>query len=195
MKIHKIDFGLAKFFYQEFHRTNEPPVGHKASYVGLVGDDWTFLSYVDIWDLPDSWLEDQHEEICIRADEAGDFCLYTKGQIVGVCSIGRPVARWKDPGVCEITRICFNFWPKTNKEKKYFSKLIRTAIDDFKIFNPVSKFVTYIHDNQSGRYLEYAGFQKDKHIKYSKNDKGWGSRENRASSDLSSKYRLIREVA
>ena len=205
MKIHRIDFGLAKIFYREFHRTNKPPVGHKksylgllghkVSYVGLLGDDWNFLAYADALDISNSWLEDLHDDVRIRSDDAGDLCVYTRGQIIGVCSIGRPVARWKDPGVYEITRICFNFWPQSNKEKKYFSKFIRVAIDDFKKVEPASKFVTYIHDHQSGRYLEYAGFKKDKHIKYSENNKGWGSRQNRSSSDLSPKYRFIREVA
>jgi len=195
VKIHRIDFGLAKIFYQEFHKTNKPPVGHKVSYVGLLGDDWNFLAYADALDISNSWLEDLHDDVRIRSDDAGDLCVYTKGQIIGVCSIGRPVARWKDPGVYEITRICFNFWPQSNKEKKYFSKFIRVAIDDFKKVEPASKFVTYIHDHQSGRYLEYAGFKKDKHIKYSENNKGWGSRQNRSSSDLSPKYRFIREVA
>ena len=195
MKIHRIDFGLAKIFYQEFHKTNKPPVGHKVSYVGLLGDDWNFLAYADALDISNSWLEDLHDDVRIRSDDAGDLCVYTRGQIIGVCSIGRPVARWKDPGVYEITRICFNFWPQSNKEKKYFSKFIRVAIDDFKRVEPASKFVTYIHDHQSGRYLEYAGFKKDKHIKYSENNKGWGSRQNRSSSDLSPKYRFIREVA
>jgi len=195
VKIHRIDFGLAKIFYQEFHKTNKPPVGHKVSYVGLLGDDWNFLAYADALDISNSWLEDLHDDVRIRSDDAGDLCVYTRGQIIGVCSIGRPVARWKDPGVYEITRICFNFWPQSNKEKKYFSKFIRVAIDDFKRVEPASKFVTYIHDHQSGRYLEYAGFKKDKHIKYSENNKGWGSRQNRSSSDLSPKYRFIREVA
>jgi hypothetical protein len=195
MKIHKINFTLAKLFYQEFHKTNKPPVGHKVSYVGLLGDEWTFLTYADFFDLPGDWVEDLNDDIMIRSNDSGDPCIYTRGKIVGVCSIGRPVARWKDPAVYEITRICFNFWPQSNREKKYFSKLIRAAIDDFKSLHPVSKFVTYIHDNQSGRYLEYAGFKKDKHISYSKNDKGWGSRKNRSSSDLSSKYRFTREVA
>ena len=65
---------------------------------------------------------------------------------------------------------------------------------DFQQDNEVSKFVTYIHDYQSGRYLEYAGFGKDKHIQYGVNNKGWSTRDNRAPSDLSSKYRFIKEV-
>jgi hypothetical protein len=194
MKIHYINFKLAKFFYQEFHRTNEPPVGHKASYVGLLGDDWHCLADVelDIEDLPPSWLDDSNYDIRVRGNDAGNICLYTRGQIVGICSIGRPVARWRDLAVHEITRICFNFHPQSNKERKYFSKLIREAIKDFAQNHHVSKFVTYIHDYQKGRYLEYAGFKKDKHIKYSKNSKGWGSRKNRSFSDLRPKYRFVK---
>mgnify|MGYP003122637397 FL=1 len=66
---------------------------------------------------------------------------------------------------------------------------------DFQIDNQVSKFVTYIHANQSGRYLEYAGFHKDKFIEYSASAKGWANRSNRAHSDLKPKYRFIKEAA
>ena len=62
MKIYKINFTLAKLFYQEFHRTNKPPVGHKVSYVGLLGDDWTFLTYADFLDLPGDWVQDRDWE-------------------------------------------------------------------------------------------------------------------------------------
>ena len=194
MKIHHINFKLAKFFYEKCHKTNKPPVGHKASYVGLLGDDWHCLTDVEpyIEDLPSSWLDDSNHDIRVRTNDAGEPCLYTRGQIVGVCSIGRPVARWKDLDVHEITRICFNFHPQSNKEKKYFSKLVREAIKDFAHHHEVSKFVTYIHDYQKGRYLEYAGFEKDKHVKYSKNSKGWGTRNNRSFSDLRPKYRFVK---
>lgn len=195
MKTIPVTLQLAKIFYSEFHRTNKPPVGHKKSYVALLGDEWTKCLMVDPMDLPETWLEDKHEDLRIRYDDAGDCYLYTKGQIVGISTIGRPVARWKDPGVYELTRICFNFEPKTNKERKYYSKFIREAMSDFQLDHQVSKFVTYIHDYQSGRYLEYAGFKKDKHINYSANDKGWATRDNRSHSDLSSKYRFIKEAA
>tara|TARA_Y100001973_G_scaffold86843_1_gene130197 strand:+ start:270 stop:860 length:591 start_codon:yes stop_codon:yes gene_type:complete len=196
MKVVPVTLQLAKLFYDEFHKTNKPPVGHKKSYVALLGDDWTACSKLfDLEDLPSDWLEDKNYDFRIRQDDDGDFYLYTRGQIVGICTIGRPVARWTDPKVYEFTRICFNFEPKTNKERKYYSKLIREAMRDFQIDNQVSQFVTYIHDYQNGRYLEYAGFHKDKHIKYSVNNKGWATRPNRSHSDLSSKYRFIKEAA
>ena len=140
-------------------------------------------------------MEDKNYDFRIRQDDDGDWYLYTRGQIVGICTIGRPVARWTDPKVYEFTRICFNFEPKTNKERKYYSKLIREAMRDFQIDNQVSKFVTYIHANQSGRYLEYAGFHKDKFIEYGASAKGWANRSNRAHSDLKPKCRFIKEAA
>ena len=196
MKVVPVTLQLAKIFYSRFHRTNKPPVGHKKSYVALLGNQWTPCSklfYLE--DLPNEWLEDKNYDFRIRLDDDGDWCLYTRGQIVGICTIGRPVARWKDPKVYEFTRICFEFNPKTNKERKYYSKFIRQAMSNFEQNHKVSKFVTYIHDFQSGRYLEYAGFQKDKHIKYSANNKGWATRPNRSHSDLKPKLRFIKEAA
>ena len=203
MKTIPVTFPLAKIFYGENHRTNKPPVGHKRSYVALLGDEWNYLTHVDYYEnIPDSWnqpqdtsWDDLDQDIITAFDECGDLCVYTRGQIVGICTIGSPVARWKDSGVYEFTRICFDFVPKTNKERKYYSKFIREAMKDFQQDNEVSKFVTYIHDYQSGRYLEYAGFGKDKHIQYGVNNKGWSTRDNRAPSDLSSKYRFIKEIA
>ena len=195
MKVVPVPLQLAKIFYSEFHKTNKPPVGHKKSYVALLGDDWHKCIMVDPMNLPEAWLKDEHEDLRIRYADAGDWYLYTIGQIVGICTIGRPVARWKDPKVYEFTRICFEFNPKTNKEKKYYSKFIRQAMSDFQLYHQVSKFVTYIHDYQSGRYLEYAGFKKDKHIKYSANNKGWATRPNRSHSDLKPKLRFIKEAA
>ena len=200
MKTIPVTLQLAKIFYSEFHRTNKPPVGHKRSYVALLGDEWNYLTHVDYYEnIPDSWnqpqdtsWDDLDQDIITAFDECGDLCVYTRGQIVGVCSSGRPVARWKDLNVHEITRICFNFHPQSNKEKKYFSKLVREAIKDFAHNHEVSKFVTYIHDYQKGRYLEYAGFEKDKHVKYSKNSKGWATRNNRSFSDLRPKYRFVK---
>jgi hypothetical protein len=196
MKVVPVTLQLAKIFYSRFHRTNKPPVGHKKSYVALLGNQWTACSklfYLE--DLPNEWLEDKNYDFRIRLDNDGDWCLYTRGQIVGICTIGRPVARWTDPNVYEFTRICFNFEPKTNKERKYYSKLIREAMRDFQIDNQVSKFITYIHANESGKYLEYAGFHKDKFIEYSASSKGWATRPNRAHPNLKPKYRFIKEAA
>ena len=73
MKTIPVTLQLAKIFYSEFHRTNKPPVGHKKSYVGLVGDQWTACSklfYLE--DLPNEWLEDKNYDFRIRLDDDGD---------------------------------------------------------------------------------------------------------------------------
>ena len=64
------------------------------------------------------------------------------------------------------------------------------ATDMFKDDFPDAKIVTYIHENQSGKYLEHAGFNFDKLITYKPNQKGWGSR-SKKKSDLKSKKRFI----
>jgi len=194
MKVIPINFALAKIIYGLYHRTNKPPVGHKLSYVALVGDDWSFLCYADyLENISEDWEEDLNDDIRLRHNEDGDAVVYTRGQIIGISTIGRPIARFKDPSVYEITRICFTdyFKPTSNKERKYPSKFIRECISDFTQDREVSRIVTYIHDYQSGRYLEYAGFKKDKHIVYSKNNKGWETRPNRNTSDLTNKFRFV----
>lgn len=194
MKVVPIKFSLAKAIYGIYHRTNNPPHGHKKSYVALQGDDWEFLCYeFELEDsAPDEWYEDQNDDIRIR-----DEIIYTRGCVLGVLTIGRPVARFKDKLTHEITRICFApyFKPKSNAERKLPSKFVRECIKDFKEEYPVSDIVTYIHDTQSGKYLEYAGFKKDKHIVYSEKNKGWSTRPNRATSDLTSKFRFVKKAA
>ena len=56
MKTIPVTLQLAKIFYSEFHKTNKPPVGHKKSYVALLGDEWTKCIMVDPMDLPEAWL-------------------------------------------------------------------------------------------------------------------------------------------
>ena len=142
-------------------------------------------------DLED--LDFLENEIEIRLDDNNDQVIYTKGKVIGICSIGNTIARFKDKNIFEITRICFPsyFKPKNNKEKKYPSKFIRESIKDFKKNYKVSKLVTYIHNWQSGKYLEYAGFKKDKLIIYSNNFKGWSNRPNRNKPDLKPKIRFV----
>ena len=196
MKVLGMKFALAKQIYSWYHRTNRPPVGHKMSYVALLGDDWSPLFPADLIDCQNDWFDDSNDDVKIRHNNCGDAWVYTRGEIIGICSIGRPVARWSDQKVHEITRICFtDFKPTNNAERKYFSKLVREAMKDFCQDHEVSKFVTYIHDYQSGRYLEYAGFTKDQHKKYTANNKGWSTRPNRSKGDLSGKFRFTKEVA
>tara|TARA_R100000995_G_C3430962_1_gene98501 strand:+ start:114 stop:719 length:606 start_codon:yes stop_codon:yes gene_type:complete len=196
LRIVPIKFALAKQIYSWYHRTNKPPQGHKITYVAMRGDDWFKCLPADLVDCQDDWFDDSNDDVMIRHDDCGDAWVYTRGEIIGVCSIGRPVARWNDKRVHEITRICFtDFQPTSNAERKYFSKLVREAMKDFVSDHDVSKFVTYIHDWQSGRYLEYAGMHKDHHKKYSTSDKGWANRSGRSQSDLSGKFRFTKEVS
>ena len=193
MKIIPIKFSLAKAIYNLYHKTNIAPIGHRKSYVALEGNQWHKLGYAELLfdDLED--LDFLENEIEIRLDDNNDQVIYTKGKVIGICSIGNTIARFKDKNIFEITRICFPsyFKPKNNKEKKYPSKFIRESIKDFKKNYKVSKLVTYIHNWQSGKYLEYAGFKKDKLIVYSNNSKGWSNRPNRNKPDLKPKIRFV----
>ena len=193
MKIVPIKFSLAKAIYNLYHKTNIAPIGHRKSYVALEGNQWHKLGYAELLfdDLED--LDFLENEIEIRLDDNNDQVIYTKGKVIGICSIGNTIARFKDKNIFEITRICFPsyFKPKNNKEKKYPSKFIRESIKDFKKNYKVSKLVTYIHNWQSGKYLEYAGFKKDKLIIYSNNFKGWSNRPNRNKPDLKPKIRFV----
>ena len=193
MKIVPIKFSLAKAIYNLYHKTNIAPIGHRKSYVALEGNQWHKLGYAELLfdDLED--LDFLENEIEIRLDDNNDQVIYTKGKVIGICSIGNTIARFKDKNIFEITRICFPsyFKPKNNKEKKYPSKFIRESIKDFKKNYKVSKLVTYIHNWQSGKYLEYAGFKKDKLIVYSNNFKGWSNRPNRNKPDLKPKIRFV----
>jgi|TARA_R110000803_G_scaffold195633_1_gene258903 hypothetical protein len=195
VKVIRFHFPLAKKIYNIYHRTNNAPLGHKETYGAVVGDEWSYLCGADDIDCDEDYYDDTNFDIRIRSNDDGDLCVYTRGELVGICSIGRPVARFNDPLIHEVTRICFMpyFKPISNKERKYFSKLVRESLFDFRQAHLSNDIVTYIHEYQSGKYLEYAGFIKDKHIKYSSKSKGWGSRPNRSTSDLSPKYRFINQ--
>ena len=207
IRILPLDFQLAKIIYQEHHRTTNIPIGHKQSYVLIQDtfDEFGNRKYEKICDTtcfddvfenymnknyPDgSWDED----ILWMADEGGDPHLWSLGKIIGICSIGNPVARFTEKNVYEINRICFLRYSelKTNFEKKLPSKLVREAVKDFKNLYKTNKIYTYIHKWENGKYLEYAGFRKDKVIKYSQNCKGWNNRPNRKKSNLENKIRFV----
>ena len=100
------------------------------------------------------------------------------------------------PFIPKVTRICFPdyFEMKTNKQKKYPSKFIREATRMFQKEYEVSKFITYLHENQNGKYLEYAGFEIDHITKHSKNSKGWATRVGRRKGDTSTKLRFTKQI-
>ena len=126
--------------------------------------------------------------------------------VLGVVSLSRPCGRWgKEWGrVVEISRICFT--PALTRKKFYTapSLIVQMACNGFLAedfysgdqsrWGKVQNFVTYIHDTESGLYLEYAGFEKAGEVSHSPNSKGWNSREGRAESDLSDKIRYMRHV-
>lgn len=95
---------------------------------------------------------------------------------IGVLSIGRPVARFKDKNISEITRICFNpsFRPRGKPDsfaRSLPSKFVMKALDIYKSHYPkVTKVITYISEDESGLFLKHAGFKVDKFIKAST---GW----------------------
>jgi len=202
MRVQEVKFSFAKNLYNNFHRTNKAPIGHKKSYVGIVGNEWNKVGYAEIlfdslYEIEKFNMSTSREDIKLDYDDSGELVVYTKGKIVGIITIGRPTARFNDKSIFEITRICFvpSFVPNNNKEKKYPSKLVREAIKMYIDEIDTTYLVTYIHNNQSGKYLKYAGFQTDKKIIYNKDSKGWSNRKNRSTPDLTTKIRFVRKVA
>lgn len=202
VRVEHLHFPLAKVLYDSFHRTNKPPVGHKQSFI-LIKDTGSYepVSNYDWYDdLFTNWFEKAYpnnydgDDFLWSHNKHGDPTLYSLGKILGILSIGNPVARFKDKNIFEITRICFH--PKFNPLKDGFelpSYFVKKAINKFSLYYSFNKIVTYIHKWQKGKYLEFAGFQKDKDINYSVNSKGWGNRPNRSESDLRPKVRYVYE--
>ena len=217
METVEIEFWLAKKIYEWHHKTHKPPVGHMASFAllddinldsqwGLLYDAWEHefgndkSAFIEARDLQLMSDEYAHKEIKLASrydDNYGDWMMYSLPRILGICSIGRPIARFKNPNVFEITRICFleDFNPKTERKYTAPSKFITEATNLFKYFYqvPNAEFVTYIHANQSGEYLKYAGFSNDKIITYKPDSKGWGSRSTKLG-DLKPKKRFFKEA-
>ena len=197
--IEPINFELAKVLYRRYHRTNDAPIGHKKSYIIYKEtDDWQKLFDADYCEEDfHKWFNKYYadnsydDDFVLTSDDAGDPHLYFKGKILGILSIGNPVARFKDKKIFEITRICF--LPDFNPLKDGFdlpSYFVKESIKYFGYTYKFNKIITYIHKDQKGKYLEFAGFKKDKEIIYSKNSKGWSNRPNRNFCDLSPKIRF-----
>ena len=217
MKVVRIELWLAKIIYEYHHKTHLPPVGHMGSFALVDDVDWdrtwgtlynarhehfyndnqsAFIQARDLELMSDEYY---HPEIKLASrydDNNGDWMMFSFPRILGICSIGRPVARFKDPNVLEITRICFlrDFDPKKERKYTYPSKFIQEVTNQVRLDIPEAKFVTYIHANQSGKYLEHAGFVNDKSIIYKPGDKGWGTRSKRLG-DLQHKKRFFQEAA
>ena len=200
IKILQVNFQLAKIIYNRFHRTNLAPVGHRQSYI-IIKETGNYEPVVNVdYDDQDfiKWFNEYYpdnnygDDFIWQADENGDPLLSCLGKIIGILSIGNPVARFKEQNIFEITRICF--MPNFNPLKDGFelpSKFVKESIKKFSETYNYKKIITYIHNYQKGKYLEFAGFKKDKEITYSKNSKGWSNRPNRLKADLTPKIRYI----
>ena len=198
IQIEKINFELAKLLYEKFHRTNLPPIGHKQSFIiWKQTNEWQKLFDVDFDDDFNKWFNKYYpnnsfdDDFILTSDEVGDPHLYFNGKILGILSIGNPVGRFKDKKTFEITRICF--LPSFNPLKDGFkipSYFVKKCIEYFGYDYKYNNIITYIHKFQKGKYLEFAGFRKDKEIIYSKNFKGWANRPNRKKPDLKPKIRF-----
>ena len=202
IKVLPLYFPLAKIIYNRFHRTNIAPIGHRQSYIitkntseykkvaNVDYDDDDFIKWFDE-EFPDNYWGD---DFVWNVDKNGDPCLFSRYKIIGILTIGNPVARFKEKNIFEITRICF--MPEFNPLKDGFelpSKFVKDSINQFSEDYKWKKIITYIHADQKGKYLEFAGFKRDKEIIYSKNFKGWNNRPNRRKANLKSKIRYIKE--
>ena len=202
--VKSVHFPLAKFLIERFHRTNKAPIGHRESFIlmkntnnyepvvicddyDLYFSDWFHKAYPD----PDK----DYDDFIYSFTESGDPCLYSNGfKVLGILTIGNPVARFKEKNIFEINRICF--LPSFNPLKDGFelpSYFVKEAIKQFNYNYDFNKIITYIHQQQKGKYLEYAGFKKDKNITYSTNSIGWGNRLKRSISNLKPKTRYVFE--
>jgi|TARA_R100000149_G_scaffold63671_1_gene34791 hypothetical protein len=199
INIEPIDFELAKILYKRYHRTNRPPVGHRKSFIIYnETEEWQKLFDADYsesdlhkWFNKYYYDNSYEDDFIIVSDDAGDPHLYFKGKILGILSIGNPVARFKNKKVFEITRICF--LPDFNPLKDGFdlpSYFVKESIKYFNYDYKFDKIITYIHKDQKGKYLEFAGFKKDKEIIYSKKFRGWSNRPNRNFCNLAPKLRF-----
>ena len=194
MKVIRLKFSIAKLFLGKHHRHNDKLQGHKSTYVMLGDYDFESHFVADCFasDLPDNILSGASEEFGYVELGGGTGELYCNRKILGILSIGRPVGRFKDENIHEITRICFaDDWDKTWQERKYPSLFLKLAIDGYKTLYPdAKKLVTYIRDNESGSYLKHAGLKPEKFIKYCESCSGWNNRPNRKKSDLTNKIRF-----
>jgi hypothetical protein len=83
------------------------------------------------------------------------LAAYLDGSMVGVCCVGRPVARMTDfSTVCEVTRLC------TDGTKNACSKLYGAAARVCKEMG-YEKIQTFILESESGKSLIASGWVKD----------------------------------
>ena len=119
-----------------------------------------------------------------------------QGTVLGLVSLSRPCGRWDERwgNVVELSRICFT--PSLNRRRFYTapSTIVDVVCNGYvmRCENPVDHFVTYVHETESGLYLEHARFEKAGMVRHSDNSYGWNSRSGRNKSDLTNKKRYMR---
>jgi len=153
----QVDLNYANVFYKRHHRHLGEVQGHKMSFCLTADKSWP-TNHFDY-------------------DFFGDA---TRDHLFGMLTIGRPVGRFADKSIAEITRICFHKNLKlrgseTKWERTFPSWFVKSALILFKEKNPeFHSCVTYIAENESGKFLEHAGFVCDKTIPARKH--GWEMR-------------------
>jgi hypothetical protein len=96
--------------------------------------------------------------------------------LIGVCIVGRPVARKLDDGLtAEITRLCV----LEDAPKNVCSFLYRAAWRAWSAMGG-ERIVTYILQSENGNSLKGAGFKCVAKSPQWKEGKGWTTRENRS---------------
>lgn len=198
MKLFESPLWLANEIINKFHKTHKSVTCHMRSYVAVEGDDWSPLCHYEtskfLYKRDLNTDPDADSDLLLYEDYETPPIVYTKGKILAAIIISKPVARFKCDKTFELTRICFTPMLKfiSHQSHQWPSMIVDAACDYFQSEKPAKRFVTYIHSNQSGKYLEHAGFHVDKEIQYSKNSKGWQSRPNRSSCDLVNKKRFVK---
>lgn len=166
--VYKISLSQANMVYKSYHRHLNETQGHKMSFIMTGTKDYFKVDSTEDLDL-------YIERLCLNpfADENKNL------NNIGVLSIGRPVGRFKDKTISEITRICFNpdFKPRgkpNSFERTLPSKFVKKSLEIYKHYYPkVTKVITYISKDESGAFLRHAGFTVDKIVKASD---GWVKR-------------------
>ncbi len=166
--VYQMSLSQANMVYKSYHRHLNDIQGHQMSFL-LTGTKDYFK--VDSRKDLNKWIER-----CSLNPFLNDLKDLNN---IGVLSIGRPVGRFKDKSVAEITRICFNpnFKPRGKPdsfERTLPSKFVMKALEIYKTQYPqIKKVITYITEDESGLFLKHAGFKVDKIVKSSD---GWVKR-------------------
>jgi hypothetical protein len=82
----------------------------------------------------------------------------SNGELCGVATVGRPVARAYDPrSVCEVNRSCTDGTPNANSMLYGAARRVAQAMG-------YEKIITYTEEGESGASMRGAGFRLDKEL-------------------------------